>query len=72
MLAAFEQAKKQGLLTIALAGYDGGKMASSPAVDFCIVAPGDHIPRIQEAQATVYHTLLEIVFTCLRNKEHRL
>lgn len=61
MLLAFEQAKKQGLLTIALTGYDGGKIARSPAVDICIVSPSDHIPRIQEAQATVYHALLEVV-----------
>ena len=62
VLVALEQAKKQRLLTIALAGYDGGKVARSAAVDYCIVAPSDHIPRIQEAQATVYHALLEIVF----------
>ncbi|MBX5448511.1 D-sedoheptulose-7-phosphate isomerase [Thermogemmatispora sp.] len=61
VLRAFEQAKKQGLLTVALAGYDGGKARRSPAVDFCIISPGDHIPRIQEAQATVYHALLELV-----------
>ncbi|GAC1363058.1 MAG: SIS domain-containing protein [Ktedonobacteraceae bacterium] len=61
ILATFEQAKKQGLLTVALAGYDGGKVARSAAVDYCIVAPSDHIPRIQEAQATTYHALLEII-----------
>jgi D-sedoheptulose 7-phosphate isomerase len=66
ILLAFEQAKKQGLLTIGLTGYDGGKMARSAALDFCIVSPGDHIPRIQEAQATTYHALLEIVQTLLR------
>jgi phosphoheptose isomerase len=33
-LLAFEQAKKQGLLTIGLTGYDGGKMARSAALDF--------------------------------------
>jgi D-sedoheptulose 7-phosphate isomerase len=69
VLAALEQAKKQGLLTIALTGYDGGKMARSPAVDFGLVAPSDHIPRIQEAQATVYHTLLTIVWTLLHAEE---
>ncbi len=67
LLAALEQAKKQGLLTIGLAGYDGGKTARSPAVDFCIISPSDYIPRIQEAQATVYHTLVEIVHTLLTN-----
>ncbi len=61
ILAAFEQAKRQGMLTIALAGYDGGKAARSRAVDHCIVTPSDHIPRIQEAQATTYHALLEIL-----------
>ncbi len=71
MLLAFEQAKKQGLFTIALAGYDGGKVARSPAVDICIVSPGDHIPRIQEAQATVYHALLEVVQALLPNEGGR-
>jgi len=71
ILLAFEQAKKQGLLTIGLTGYDGGKMARSAALDFCIVSPGDHIPRIQEAQATTYHALLEIVQTLLRAQSTR-
>jgi D-sedoheptulose 7-phosphate isomerase len=68
VLAALEQAKKQGMLTIALAGYDGGKVAQSPAIDFCLVAPSDHIPRIQEAQATIYHALLELVFAILNDE----
>ena len=68
VLVAFEQAKKQGLLTIGLAGYDGGKMMHSPAVDFCINVPSDHIPRIQEAQATVYHALLEVIHTLIKKK----
>ncbi|HWQ11712.1 MAG TPA: SIS domain-containing protein [Roseiflexaceae bacterium] len=72
VLAALEQAKKQGLLTVALAGYDGGRAARSPAVDHCIVAPSDHVPRIQEAQATVYHALVEVVFTVLREGQRGL
>jgi D-sedoheptulose 7-phosphate isomerase len=66
MLSALEQAHKQGMLTVGLAGYDGGKMMKLAALDFCIVAPGDHIPRIQEAQATVYHILVELIQTYLR------
>ena len=66
ILVALEQAKKQGLLTVGLAGYDGGKMKRSRAVDFCIVSPSDHIPRIQEAQATAYHALLEVIHTLLK------
>ncbi len=65
VLVALEQAKKQGMLTVGLAGYDGGNMARSPAVDHCIAVPSDHVPRIQEAQATVYHALLEVVWASL-------
>src|SRR6202140_4810154 len=43
VLVALEQAKKQGLLTVGLTGYDGGKMMHSKAVDFCINSPSDHI-----------------------------
>ncbi len=68
ILVALEQAKKQGLLTVGLAGYDGGKMARSAAVDYCITSPSDHIPRIQEAQATVYHALLEVIQTLIQKE----
>ena len=61
VLAALHQAKKQGLLTIGLSGYDGGKMLKSNVIDICINSASDHIPRIQEAQATVYHALLEVI-----------
>ena len=66
VLLALEQAKKQGLLTVALAGYDGGKTMRSSAVDYCILSPSDHIPRIQEAQATAYHALIEVIYIVLR------
>jgi D-sedoheptulose 7-phosphate isomerase len=66
VLVALEQAKKQGLLTVALAGYDGGKTMRSSEVDYCILSPSDHIPRIQEAQATAYHALIEVMYNVLR------
>lgn len=61
VLLALEQASRQGLLTIGLTGYDGGNMKRSRSIDHCIVAASDHIPRIQEAQATIYHALIEMV-----------
>src|SRR3954470_17306678 len=69
VLVALAQARKQGLLTIGLSGYDGGKMMHSKAVDFCINSPSDHIPRIQEAQATTYHSLLEVIHTILKSSD---
>ena len=61
LLAAFAQARARGLLTIGFSGYDGGKLAQL-ALDFCFVVPSVHIPRIQEAQATLYHILCEQVW----------
>jgi D-sedoheptulose 7-phosphate isomerase len=66
VLTALEQAKKQGLLTIGLTGYNGGKMLHAHTIDYCINSPSDHIPRIQEAQATAYHALLEVIQTVLQ------
>jgi D-sedoheptulose 7-phosphate isomerase len=66
VLVALEQAKKQGMLTVALAGYDGGKIMRSSAVDYCMLSPSDHIPRIQEAQATAYHALIEVIYNLLK------
>lgn len=57
---ALAEAKRRDLLTIALSGGDGGALARSPDVDFCFVARLEHIPRIQEGQATVWHVLVEV------------
>jgi D-sedoheptulose 7-phosphate isomerase len=61
VVAALAEARRRGLITIGLAGYDGGAMARAGTVDFCFVARLEYIPRIQEGQATVWHTLLELV-----------
>jgi D-sedoheptulose 7-phosphate isomerase len=58
---ALVQARRQGLHSIALVGYDGGQIGSGELADHVIVVPSQHIPRIQEAQATVYHLLRELV-----------
>ncbi len=63
LIAAFEMARKMELLTIGMAGNDGGATAElhrAGLLDFCFIAPTDYIPRIQEAHATIYHTLIEL------------
>ena len=42
LLAAFAEARGRGVLTIGLAGYDGGEMAASPDVQHCLVWPATH------------------------------
>jgi D-sedoheptulose 7-phosphate isomerase len=57
ILAALKEARKRGLLTVGLAGYDGGKVVAERLVDHALVVRCDYIPRIQEAQASLYHVL---------------
>jgi D-sedoheptulose 7-phosphate isomerase len=61
ILQALEEARRRGLRTIALVGYDGGSILGERRADHVIVAPSQNIPRIQEAQATAYHLLRELV-----------
>ena len=68
VVAAFTEARRRGLLTIALTGYDGGAVARTGAVDFCFVARREFVPRIQEGHATLWHTLLELVHSALATR----
>ena len=52
VILALEEARRRGLLTIALVGYDGGRVAAEGLADHVIVTRSQHIPRIQEAQAS--------------------
>jgi D-sedoheptulose 7-phosphate isomerase len=61
VIAALGEARKRGLVTVALVGYDGGRIAAERLADHVIVTRSQHIPRIQEAQASAYHVLCEMV-----------
>jgi D-sedoheptulose 7-phosphate isomerase len=60
VLAALAEARRRGLATVALTGYDGGRIAAEGLADHVVVVGSQHIPRIQEAQASAYHALLEL------------
>ena len=61
VMMALEEARKRGLLTIALLGYDGGEIVRRGLADHPLVVRSDYIPRIQEVQASIYHTIREIL-----------
>ena len=44
-----------------MVGYDGGAILADGLADHVIVVRSEHIPRIQEAQASAYHVLRELV-----------
>ncbi len=61
VVAALGQARDQGITTIAMVGYDGGRVAAEALADHVVVTRSQNIPRIQEAQASAYHALRELV-----------
>lgn len=65
LVRAFAEASRRGLLTVGLAGYEGGKMAELDTIDHLFVVPSSSVHRIQEAQTTLYHVLWELTQTLL-------
>ena len=61
IVMALEEARKRGLLTVALLGYDGGEIYRRGLADFPIIVRSDYIPRIQEVQASAYHIVREML-----------
>jgi D-sedoheptulose 7-phosphate isomerase len=59
LVEGLRQARRIGMLTVGILGYDGGEAAR--VVDHSLIVRSDHVPRIQEVQATIYHTLCDLV-----------
>lgn len=58
VIKAMEQAKKQGMLVVAMTGEKGGKMREY--CDYLINVPSNDTPRIQECHIMVGHILCEL------------
>ncbi len=65
VLQAFEESTRRQLLTLGLAGYDGGAMAGSGIVEHCLVVRSDSVHRIQETQDALVLELWSTVQRCL-------
>lgn len=61
LLRAFEVAAHRHMITVGLTGAPGGAMAESGQVEHLFIAPSSSVHRIQEIQATTYHTLWELI-----------
>ncbi len=57
VIVALEEARKRGLLTVALLGCDGGEIGRRGLADYPLVVSSDYIPRIQEIHASIYHVM---------------
>jgi D-sedoheptulose 7-phosphate isomerase len=60
IIEAVGEARRRELKTVAFVGYDGGRVAGEGLADHVVITRSQHIPRIQEAQASAYHALVEL------------
>ncbi len=61
LVRAARQARRQGMVTVGIAGHDGGRLRAEGALDFLFTVPSSSVHRIQEVQTTLYHLLFELV-----------
>ncbi len=61
VVQALTEARQRGIASVAFVGYHGGRIAAEGLADTVVVSPSQYIPRIQEAQATAYHIVRELV-----------
>jgi D-sedoheptulose 7-phosphate isomerase len=59
VVAAFELARQMGVVTIAMTGDGGGRLA--PLADHLLAVPSRSTPLIQQAHLCLYHYLCEAV-----------
>ena len=63
LVQAVEAARDLGLLTIAFAGKDGGRLVE--LADYCFVVPSFSIHRVQETHVALYHIVWDLVHVAL-------
>ena len=61
VLRAFAEARRRGLLTVGLAGYGGGAMATCTDLEHCLTVDAQSVHRTQEAQSAIAYALWQRV-----------
>jgi D-sedoheptulose 7-phosphate isomerase len=70
VLQGLTAARKIGLGTVALTGCTGGQLKN--AVDYCICAPTNQTPRIQECHILIGHIISELVEETIFHEQSRV
>jgi D-sedoheptulose 7-phosphate isomerase len=68
LVRGLSEARSRGLYTIAICGYDGGRLAREQCADHCFIVRSSSVHRIQEVQMTLYHLLTELVQRALEGE----
>ncbi len=72
LMSAYQKAKEMNLVTLGMAGADGGDMKSSGLVDHCLVVKTDSIHRTQEVHVACYHIIWDLVHTLLADSRGKI
>src|SRR5215510_1831626 len=67
LIYALEAARSRGLMTIAFAGKDGGRLEG--LADYCFTVPAFSIHRIQEVHATLVHVMWDMIHVALGEED---
>jgi D-sedoheptulose 7-phosphate isomerase len=67
LLYALQTARKNGLLTVAFTGKDGGRLAE--VAEHVFIVPSFNIHRIQECHVTLLHILWDLVHVALGEED---
>ena|SRR5271165_4344463 len=70
VLHGLSTARKMALCTVALTGCTGGKLKN--AADYCICAPSNETPRIQECHILIGHIISELVEETIFHEQSRV
>jgi D-sedoheptulose 7-phosphate isomerase len=70
VLHGLSTAQKIGLCTVAFTGCTGGKLKN--AVDYCVCAPSNETPRIQECHILIGHIISELVEETIFHEQSRV
>jgi D-sedoheptulose 7-phosphate isomerase len=70
VLHGLSVARKIGLCTVALTGCTGGKLKN--AADYCICAPSNETPRIQECHILIGHIISQLVEETIFHEQSRV
>ncbi len=61
LVRAAHEARRLRMVSVGIAGHDGGRMRADAALDQLFTVPSSSVHRIQEVQTTLYHLLFELV-----------
>jgi D-sedoheptulose 7-phosphate isomerase len=61
LVRAVREGRRLRMLTVGIAGHDGGRMRADGILDHLFTVPSSSVHRIQEVQTTLYHLLFELV-----------